>query len=158
MENFGSWTPKTANRIAAELREDPRFAGLSEIEKEKEHCRRGTLTRRNGSSRIRNYCGNSWWKFSRLWEFGGIQHAALFGLCAVGMWLSRATPLCRILLLLFVLNSLTVMATYHTYERFLTPFRPLIHVMCVGAVGDHSNDENAPGSGRLIFLDDLLIR
>jgi hypothetical protein len=38
--------------------------------------------------------------------------------------------LCRILLLLFLLNSLTVMATYHTYERFLTPFRPLIHTMC----------------------------
>ncbi len=131
MENFGSWTPKTANRIAAELREDPHFAGLSEIEKEKEHCRRGAA---NASEWIKAHpqllWQLTWWKFSRLWEFGSIQHAALFSLCAVGMWVSRATPLCRILLLLFVLNSLTVMATYHTYERFLTPFRPLIHVMC----------------------------
>ncbi len=131
MANFGSWTSKTADSIINELRDDPQFAGLSEIEREKEHCRRGAAY---ASEWIKSHpqmlLQLTWWKFSRLWEFGSIQHAALFFLCAVGMWFSRATPLCRILLLLFVLNSLTVMATYHTYERFLTPFRPLIHVMC----------------------------
>jgi hypothetical protein len=131
MENFGSWTPRTADGILKELRADPEFAGLSGIEIEKEHCRRGAA---HASEWIRSHPEKllplTWWKFSRLWEFGSLQHAALFGLCAVGMWFSRATPLCRILLLLFLLNSLTVMATYHTYERFLTPFRPLIHTMC----------------------------
>ena len=131
MANFGSWTSQTADSIINELRDDPKFAGLSEIEIEKEHCRRGAAY---ASEWIKSHpqmlLQLTWWKFSRLWEFGSIQHAALFFLCAVGMWFSRATPLCRILLLLFVLNSLTVMATYHTYERFLTPFRPLIHVMC----------------------------
>ena len=131
MENSGSWTPKTADSIISELRADPDFAGFSEIELEKEHSRRGSA---HASEWIKSHpqmlLQLTWWKFSRLWEFGSLQHAALFGLCAVGMWFSRATPLCRILLLLFVLNSLTVMATYHTYERFLTPFRPLIHAMC----------------------------
>ena len=131
MENFGSWTSKTADRINNELRDDPKFAGLSEIELEKEHCRLGAAF---ASEWIKSHpqmlLQLTWWKFSRLWEFGSLQHAALFGLCAVGMWFSRATSLCRILVLLFVLNSLTVMATYHTYERFLTPFRPLIHAMC----------------------------
>lgn len=134
MKNFGSWTPTTADRIITELRADPSFAGRSEIEIEKEHCRRGAAS---ASEWIKTHpellLQLTWWKLSRLWEFGSVQHTALFSLCAVGMWFSRATPLCRILLLLFVLNSLTVMATYHTYERFLTPFRPLIHVMCAWA-------------------------
>ena len=131
MANFGSWTPQTADSILQELRADPDFAGLSGIEIEKEHCRRGAA---HASAWIRTHPQKlmqlTWWKFSRLWEFGSVQHAALFGLCALGMWFSRATPLCRILILLFLLNSLTVMATYHTYERFLTPFRPVIHAMC----------------------------
>ena len=131
MANFGSWTPQTADDILKELRADPGFAGLSGIVIEKEHCRRGAA---HASAWIKSHPEKlmqlTSWKFSRLWEFGSLQHAALFGLCAVGMWFSRATPLCRILLLLFLLNSLTVMATYHTYERFLTPFRPLIHAMC----------------------------
>lgn len=135
VENRGSWTPTTADSIINELRADPNFAGLSEIEIEKEHCRRGAA---RASEWIKSHpqmlLPLTWWKFSRLWEFGSTQHAALFGLCAVGMWFSRTTPLCRVLLLLFVLNSLTVMATYHTYERFLTPFRPLIHAMCAAGL------------------------
>lgn len=131
MENFGSWTPQTAVRILAELRADLDFAGQSEIEIEKEHSRRGAAS---ASEWIRSHPESlvrlTWWKFSRLWEFGSVQHTALFSLCAAGMWFSRNTTLCRILLLLFALNSLTVMATYHTYERFLTPFRPVIHAMC----------------------------
>ena len=131
MENFGSWTPQMALSILKELRADPKFAEASELEIEKEHCRRGAA---RASEWIESHpellLQLTWWKFSRLWEFGSVLHTALFGLCVVGMWFSRATPLTRILLLLFVLNSLTVMATYHTYERFLTPFRPLIHVMC----------------------------
>ena len=131
MENFGSWAPGTADRIGKELRADPDFARRSHIEIEKEHCRRGTAA---ASEWIKTHpdllLQLSWWKLSRLWEFGSLQHTALFGLCAVGMWFSRETPLCRILLLFFVLNSFTVIATFHTYERFITAFRPLIHVMC----------------------------
>ena len=131
MENFGSWTPKTADRIYTEIQSDPVFTGRSEIEIEKEHCRRGAAS---ASGWIKSHpellLQLSWWKLSRLWEFGSVLHTALFGLCAVGMWFSRSTILCRILLLLFVLNSFTVVATYHTYERFMLSFRPLIHVMC----------------------------
>lgn len=135
MENFGSWTPQIALSILKELRADPKFAEASELEIEKEHCRRGAA---RASEWIKSHPERllqlTWWKFSRLWEFGSVQHTVLFGLCAMGMWFSRITPLTRVLLLLFVLNSLTVMATYHTYERFLTPFRPLIHVMCAWGI------------------------
>lgn len=131
MANFGSWTPETALSILKDLRADPNFAKASALEIEKEHCRRGAA---QAAEWIKAHPGLlmrlSWWKFSRLWELGSVQHGALFGLCAMGMWFSRRTPLCRILLLLLLLNSFTVIATYHTYERFLTSFRPLIHLMC----------------------------
>lgn len=135
VENFGSWTSKTADSILSELHADPRFSGANRIEIEKEQSRRGAA---RASEWIKSNPDKllqlTWWKFSRLWEFGSLQHAGLFGLCAIGMWFSRSTPLSKILLILFVLNSFTVMATYHTYERFLTPFRPLIHGMCAWGI------------------------
>ncbi len=126
--NFGSWTSETADRIASEMRLDPSLQTLSRIEFEKEHSRRGS---QSAKAWIRKHpellMQLSWWKFSRLWEYGSVLHGLLFGCCFLGLWYARDHALSKVLLLLFVLNSLTVVATYHTYERFMTPFRPLIH-------------------------------
>lgn len=128
--NFGSWTPATANRIADEMRQDPSLQHLTAIEFEREHARRGAA---HASSWIRLHPELmpqlAWWKLSRLWEFGSIGHAVLFAMMTVGMMSTRRHSVCHVLLLLLVLNSVTVMATYHTYERFMTPFRPMIHGM-----------------------------
>lgn len=126
--SHGSWTSQTADRIAAGMRRDPAFAQLSPIAFEREHARQGAAHAR---AWIRAHPDQlvrlSWWKFSRLWELSSVLHVALFLVMTVGLWQTRGTMLCRVVLLMFLLNTLTVVATYHTYERFLLPFRPLIH-------------------------------
>ena len=128
--NYGSWTPTTAYQIADEMRQDPALQSISKIEFEKEHCRRGA---QHASEWMRQHpdllLRLSWWKLSRLWECGSVMHGTLFGICFLGMWFARRETMTHVLFLLLLLNSITVMATYHTYERFLTPFRPLIHGM-----------------------------
>jgi hypothetical protein len=127
-ENEGSWTSATANQIGAALRSEPGGAELTNIQFEREWCRRGM---EHARSWIREHPGKllrlSWGKLSRLWEFGNPKHMALFSLLALGLASTWRQPLTRVTFLLLVLNSLTVIATYHTYERFMTPFRPLIH-------------------------------
>lgn len=128
MQNFGSWTPATANQIAAEMSADPNLQHLTAIEREKEHCRRGSAAAKKWIREHRSQLLRlSWWKLSRLWEYGSILHGMLFSTMLVGLYLQRTHSLSRMTCLLLILNSLTVMATYHTYERFMTPFRPLIH-------------------------------
>ncbi len=134
--NHGSWTAETANNIRREMLLEPGVAELSSIELEKEHSRRcGAAAKqwiRDNKDRLLQL---SWWKLSRLWEFGSVLHAGLFGMMFVGLFVSRRTGMARIMILLLILNSVTVMATYHTYERFFTPFRPLIHgFVAVGVI------------------------
>jgi hypothetical protein len=128
LKNFGSWTSQTADRIASEIRADSRMRNLTAIEFEKEHCRRGAAAARTW---MREHSSDlpqlTWWKLCRLWECGSVPHAALFLMMFAGMMRTRFTTISRVMFLLLLLNSLTVMATYHTYERFVTPFRPLIH-------------------------------
>jgi len=128
MKNFGSWTSQTADRIAAEIRKDPQMQNLSPIEFEKEHSRRGSSAARIW---MREHASDlpqlTWWKLCRLWECGSVLHGGLFVCMLAGMFRTRSEMLSRVMFLLLLLNSLTVMATYHTYERFMTPFRPLVH-------------------------------
>ena len=128
--NFGSWAPGAAYEIAAEMKQNPTLQGLTPIEFEREHAIQGVA---RAKAWIREHPQLmpqlAFWKFGRLWEFGSIRHAALFGCLFVGLFAARAHPMSRVLFLLLVLNSVTVMATYHTYERFMTPFRPMIHGM-----------------------------
>jgi hypothetical protein len=128
VQNFGSWTPTTANRIAAEIAADPNLQHLTAIEREKEHCRRGSAAAKKWIGENRSQLLRlSWWKLSRLWEYGSVLHGMLFSTMLAGLYFQRSHSLSRMTCLLLILNSLTVMATYHTYERFITPFRPLIH-------------------------------
>jgi NADH:ubiquinone oxidoreductase subunit K len=133
--NHGSWTAETANEIRDQMMRDSDVANLPGIEFEKEHSRRcGEAARRwirNNKDRLLQL---SWWKLSRLWECGSLLHTILFAVMFVGLFISRQTVISQIMLLLLTLNSLTVMATYHTYERFFTPFRPLLHGFVAAAV------------------------
>lgn len=127
-KNHGSWTAETANLIRDEMRQDPYVAMLSGLEFEKEHSRRCSEAARQWiRSNRHRLLQLTLWKLSRLWEYGSVLHSGLFGLMFVGLFVSRQTAMSRIMILLLILNSLTVMATYHTYERFFTPFRPLIY-------------------------------
>ena len=135
MANFGSWTPTVANSVGAELRADASFHAKSQLEFEREHCRRCTKRALNWIYEHPELLPRlSWWKFSRLWEIGSPLHGILFATCGVGLWFGRKLPLFRIMCLLMLLNTLTVLATYHTYERFLTPFRPMLHAMSAYAL------------------------
>jgi hypothetical protein len=129
-ENLGSWTSVTADRIAQEMRRKPEFASLTALEFEREHSR---LAAASASTwfwqNLTRVPRLSWWKLSRLWEFGSLLHGVLFGAMCVGLFATRSHPFSRTLFFFLILNSLTVMATYHTYERFMTPFRPMIHSM-----------------------------
>jgi hypothetical protein len=133
--NHGSWTSETADAIAAAMRADPQLAKLTPIEFEREHARRGTASAQQW---IRTHRGElltlSWWKFARLWESGSPAHGVLWLMLVAGLWTARRQPLARTLMVLLAMNSLTVVATYHTYERFLLPFRPLIHGFVAGAI------------------------
>lgn len=130
MANHGSWTPHVANLIADELKADGSFRPKNRLEFEREHCRRGTARAFRWIFEHPELLPKlSWWKFSRLWEIGSVLHGLLFSLCAVGLWWGRRLPSFRVMCLLMVLNTLTVLATYHTYERFMTPFRPMLHTM-----------------------------
>jgi 4-amino-4-deoxy-L-arabinose transferase-like glycosyltransferase len=124
----GSWTSQTANQIGAEIRQDPSTENLQGIEFEKEHCKRGSAA---AVTWIRQHPDKlpmlTWWKLSRLWEAESRWHPFLFAAMAIGLFVGRRNALAKVTLLLLLLNSLTVMATYHTYERFLTPLRPVIH-------------------------------
>ncbi len=124
----GSWTSQTANQIADELRRDPDTRNLQGIAFEKEQCVRGSAA---ATSWIQHNPDKlitlAWWKLSRLWEAGSLWHPLLFGAAAIGLFVSRRQELAKVTMLLLLLNSVTVMATYHTYERFLTPLRPVIH-------------------------------
>ncbi|MEZ6089650.1 MAG: hypothetical protein R3C05_16785 [Pirellulaceae bacterium] len=126
--NKGDWRPTTAGLIYQQILSDPKTAQWSRIELEKEACQRGFA---HAKAWIREHPWKtiqlSWWKLCKLWEYGNPRHMILFGLVFVGMYFQRRHPLVRVALFLMVLNSLTVMATYHTYERFMTPFRPMIH-------------------------------
>ena len=128
--NFGSWTPRMSEAIAAEMRQDPALQKVTRIEFEREQAIRSVA---RASAWIREHPQLmpqlALWKLSRLWEFGSVRHAVLFASLFAGMFATRAHPASRVLLLLLVLNSITVMATHHTYERFMTPFRPMIHGM-----------------------------
>lgn len=131
---FGSWSSATAGQIAEQIRADPATKHLKGIEFEKEHSRRGSAharewIRRNPEKLLQL----SWWKLSRLWESESRAHWILFAVMFIGLASRWRNPLARVLALMLLLNSLTVVATYHTYERFLTPFRPLIH--CFAACG-----------------------
>jgi hypothetical protein len=127
-ENFGSWTPTTANQILERMKQDPALAKLSPLEMEKEHARQGAVHAKNWiRQNLARIPRLSWWKLSRLWECGSLLHGALFVAMFIGLYATRSQPIAQVMLLLLLLNSLTVMATYHTYERFFTPFRPLIH-------------------------------
>lgn len=125
---YGSWTSQTADQIANQIRHDPATRDLKGIAFEKEHSRQGAAAARNW---IKEHPDKlltlTWWKLSRLWEVGSRWHPFLFGATAIGLFVSRRRGFARATLLLLLLNSLTVMATYHTYERFLTPLRPAIH-------------------------------
>jgi hypothetical protein len=124
----GSWTSQTADQIANQIRHDPATRDLKGIAFEREHSRQGAAAARTW---IKEHPGKlltlTWWKLSRLWEVGSRWHPFLFGATAIGLFVSRHRGLAHATLLLLLLNSFTVMATYHTYERFLTPLRPVIH-------------------------------
>ncbi len=128
--NFGSWAPGVTNQIREEMLQDPALKDLSLIRFEREHAIRGVA---HAKAWIRQHPHLmpqlALWKLGRLWEYGSIPHGVLFGSLFVGLFATRSHPASRVLLLLLLLNSLTVMATYHTYERFMTPFRPMIHGM-----------------------------
>ena len=127
-EHFGSWTPRTAALIADEMRKEPEFANAKRLPCEKEWCRRGSA---HASQWIRKHPERlfqlSCWKLAGLWELRSVRHMILFGMCFVGLWAARRDTTGPVIFLLLLLNSLTVVATYHTYERFMTPFRPIIH-------------------------------
>lgn len=127
-ENRGDWQPTTATLILEQIRRDPKTRHLSGLALEKEHSRRGSA---HALGWIVQHPWKavqlSWWKLCRLWEAGSLAHSGLFGIALLGWFAARRHPLAQVILVLAVLNSLTVMATYHTYERFLTPFRPLLH-------------------------------
>jgi len=127
-ENFGSWTPTTANQILDRMKQDPALAKLSPPDLEKEHARQGAEHAKNWiRENLARIPQLSWWKLSRLWECGSLLHGVLFVAMFIGLYAQRRQPVAKVMVLLLLLNSLTVMATYHTYERFFTPFRPLIH-------------------------------
>ena len=126
----GNWTSETAQEIEFEMRADPEVGDLKGIEFEKEHCRRGMTYAKNWiKAHPREVLQLTWWKISRLWEYGNPKQMVLLALAVLGIFVTRRQPLAQVLFVLLVLNSVTVMATYHTYERFLTPFRPLINGM-----------------------------
>ncbi len=133
--NFGSWAPGRAYEIQAQMQADTTLRKLTPIEFEREHAIRGVASAR---SWIRGHLQMmpqlALWKLGRLWEYGSVGHAVLFGCSFIGLFATRAYPSSRVLFLLLVLNSLTVMATYHTYERFMTPFRPVIHGTVAGGL------------------------
>jgi len=125
---YGSWTPQTANQIAVQIRQDPVTKNLHGIAFEKEHCRRGSAAAMHWIQQHPDKLLTlTWWKFSRLWEAGSRWHPFLFAATAIGLFVSRRNSFAKVTLLLLLLNSFTVIATYHTYERFLTPLRPVIH-------------------------------
>jgi hypothetical protein len=135
-KNHGSWTSETAGRIAETMRQDPACRNLKQLEFEREHSRRGSASAREwireNLSRVPQL---TFWKFCRLWEIGESRsQMVLFSAMIAGLLIARRNPLAQTLVLLLLLNTLTVMATYHTYERFMTPFRPLIHGFAVVAV------------------------
>ncbi|MCA9012704.1 MAG: hypothetical protein KDB01_23290 [Planctomycetaceae bacterium] len=124
----GSWTSQTADQIAEQIRNNPATSDLKGIAFEKEHSRQGAAAARLWIKEHPDQLLTlTWWKLSRLWEAGSRWHPFLFGASAIGLFVSRRRGFARATLLLLLLNSLTVMATYHTYERFLTPLRPAIH-------------------------------
>ena len=132
----GSWTSQTADQIAEQIRTDPDTKNLQGITFEREHCVQGAAAAKLW---IRQNPGKlltlTWWKLSRLWEAGSVWHSLLFAAATVGLIFRRRTELAKVTLLLLLVNSLTVMATYHTYERFLTPLRPVIHAFAaIGVV------------------------
>jgi hypothetical protein len=134
-QNFGSWTPTTANQILERMKRDPELAELSPLELEKEHARQGADHAKNWiRQNLARIPQLSWWKLSRLWECGSLLHTILFVAMFVGLFATRSQRIAQVMLLLLLLNSLTVMATYHTYERFFTPFRPLIHGFAICGV------------------------
>jgi hypothetical protein len=129
-EHFGSWTPKKASAIAAEMRSDPELAALGSLEFEKELSRRGAAHAKQWIQEHPELLIQlSLWKLEGLWELRSIRHTILFLFCFVGLWAARRDTTGGTIFFLLLLNSLTVVATYHTYERFMTPFRPIIHGM-----------------------------
>ena len=130
MANKGSWTPHVANEIAEELKADASFRPKNQLEFEREHCRRGTARAFRWIFEHKALVPTLlWWKFSRLWEIGSVLHGILFSVCGLGLWFGRRLPIFRVMCLLMILNTMTVLATHHTYERFMTPFRPMLHTM-----------------------------
>ena len=126
----GNWTPKAATEIENQMRADPVLRELSGIDFEKEHCRRGMAQAKAWiKAHPREVVHLTIWKISKLWEYGNPRQMLLLASALLGIFVTRRQPLSRVLFVLLILNTLTVMATYHTYERFLTPFRPLINGM-----------------------------
>lgn len=126
----GNWTSETAKEIEIEMRADPDVRDLKGIEFEKELCRRGMAYAKSWiKDHPREVLQLTWWKISRLWEYGNPKQMGLLALAMLGIFVTRRQKLAQVIFVLIVLNSLTVMATYHTYERFLTPFRPLLNGM-----------------------------
>jgi len=128
--NQGDWQPTTAGLIALRIRQETESNPLSRLAFEKEACLRGTAHAMNWiSENPAKTLQLSWWKLCRLWECGSSAHTVLFLTAFIGLIATRDSRMASVVFLILVLNSLTVMATYHTYERFLTPLRPLIHGM-----------------------------
>lgn len=112
------------------MKSDLELAALSSLEFEKELSRRGAV---HAKQWIQDHpellLQLSLWKLERLWEIRSIRHTILFLFCFVGLWAARKDTIGGTIFFLLLLNSLTVVATYHTYERFILPFRPIIHGM-----------------------------